>query len=513
MQSRRADFPPGFLFGAATSSYQIEGHAHGGAGSTHWDTFAATPGNVVRAENGAVACDHYHRYEEDLDLLAGANLDVYRFSTSWARVLPEGRGPVNEAGLDFYDRLVDAMLARGLKPAATLYHWELPSPLADLGGWHNRDIAGWFADFVEVVMARIGDRLWSAAPINEPWCVAWLSHFLGQHAPGLRDIRATARAMHHVLLAHGHGVQAMRARGHGNVGAICNLEYAQPADDTEAARRAAALYDAYYNRFFLSGIFRGSYPDEVLEGLGPHMPDGWQDDFATIGQPVDWLGINYYTRKLIAPDDGPWPHHHEVPGPLPKTEMGWEIYPEGLRFFLERCHREYSGDLPIYVTENGMAAPDRLEDGARRGRRPHRLRRRPPGRGAPRHRGGRPGGGLLRLVAARQLRMGARLRQALRPRACRLRHPRAHAQGLARRADAGAGAMTRAVSPTSAAPTPASRWPRGRALCPAACAASATPVTPPCATCCWPTWPSSASTAARRRAWRRPARSATAARR
>ncbi len=184
MDHTRGDFPEGFLFGAATSAYQIEGHAHGGAGPTHWDSFAATPGNVAGAENGALACDHYHRWEEDLDLVAAAGFDVYRFSTSWARVMPEGRGAVNADGLDFYDRLVDGMLARGLKPAATLYHWELPSALADLGGWRNRDIAGWFGDFTETIMGRIGDRVWSAAPINEPWCVGWLQPFPGSPCAG-----------------------------------------------------------------------------------------------------------------------------------------------------------------------------------------------------------------------------------------------------------------------------------------------------------------------------------------
>lgn len=360
MRYSRTDFPKGFVFGAATSSYQIEGHSFGGAGPTHWDSFAATPGNVVRAENGARACDHYHRWAEDLDLAAAANFDVYRFSTSWARVMPEGTGAVNAEGLDFYDRLVDGMLERGLKPAATLYHWELPQPLADKGGWRNRDIADWFADFTEVVMGRIGDRIWSAAPINEPWCVGWLSHFLGEHAPGMRDIRATARAMHHVLLAHGRATQVMRGLGMSNLGAVCNFEYAQPCDDTPAAHQAAATYDAYYNRFFLSGLFRGTYPDAVMDGFAPHLPDGWQDDFATIQAPLDWLGLNYYTRKIIAPDDGPWPHHHEVPGPLPKTAMDWEVYPDGLHHFLNMV-RDYAGTLPLFVTENGMANPDRVD--------------------------------------------------------------------------------------------------------------------------------------------------------
>ena len=363
MDHTRGDFPEGFLFGAATSAYQIEGHAHGGAGPTHWDSFAATPGNVTGAENGALACDHYHRWEEDLDLVAAAGFDVYRFSTSWARVMPEGRGAVNADGLDFYDRLVDGMLARGLKPAATLYHWELPSALADLGGWRNRDIAGWFGDFTETIMGRIGDRVWSAAPINEPWCVGWLSHFLGHHAPGLRDIRATARAMHHVMLAHGTALQAMRGLGMGNLGGVFNLEHVAPADDSAEAATAADRYDAIYNRFFLSGAFLGRYPEAVLEGLGPHLPDGWQDDFATITAPMDWCGINYYTRKLIGPESGPWPHLREVEGPLPKTAMGWEIYPGGLETFLTRVHRDYARGLPIHVTENGIANADVIRDG------------------------------------------------------------------------------------------------------------------------------------------------------
>jgi beta-glucosidase len=360
MLPTRDRFPEGFLFGASTSAYQIEGHAAGGAGRTHWDDFAATPGNVVRAEDGALACDHLHRWAEDLDLLAGANLDVYRFSTSWARVIPEGRGAVNAEGLDFYDRLVDGMLERGLKPAATLYHWELPSPLADLGGWRNRDIAGWFADFTEVIARRLGDRLWSVAPINEPWCVAWLSHFLGHHAPGLRDIRATARAMHHVLLAHGRSVQALRASGHRNVGAVFNFERALPADDSPEATARAATYDAIYNRWFLSGVFRQSYPQEALEGLLPHMPGRWEEDFGTIAQRLDWCGANYYTVKRIAPAEGPWPALAEVPGPLPRTDMGWEIHPEGLGHFLRTMRTDFTGDLPVYVTENGMAAPDTL---------------------------------------------------------------------------------------------------------------------------------------------------------
>lgn len=363
MKYNRSDFPEGFLFGAATSSYQIEGHGFGGAGETHWDTFAVTPGNVVRNEHGQIACDHYHRYEEDLDLIKAAGFDAYRFSTSWARVLPEGRGEVNQEGLDFYDRLTDAMLERGLKPCSTLYHWELPSALADRGGWTNRDIASWFGDFTEVIMGRIGDRMHSVAPINEPWCVSFLSHFLGLHAPGKRDIRATARAMHHVLLAHGTAIQAMRGLGMDNLGGVFNCEWATPVDESEEAQKAAALYDGYYNRFFLGGVFKKAYPDNVLEGLGPHLPKGWQDDFEVIGSKVDWCGINYYTRQVTAPAKGAWPNLKGVEGPLPKTQMGWEVYPEGLTEFILRAWREYSGDIPILITENGMANADVIEGG------------------------------------------------------------------------------------------------------------------------------------------------------
>ena len=361
---KRSDFPIGFQFGTATSSYQIEGSSFGGCGTSHWDTFAATPGNTARAENGSIACDHYHRWEDDLDLIHNAGFDAYRFSTSWARVQPDGTGPANPEGLDFYDRLVDGMLERDIKPYLTLYHWDLPSPLAIQGGWQNRDIAGRFADYTELVMERIGDRVAAAATFNEPWCIAWLSHFMGLHAPGLRDIRAAARAMHFVLLAHGKSVSVMRDRGVKNVGVVMNFEYSEPADGSEASCRVARLYDGIYNRWFLGGVFKREYPADVLEGLEPHMPHGWQDDFDTIAAPVDWLGVNYYTRKLIADDGtGVWPAVKEVEGPLEKTAMDWEIHPEGLYHFLTWAHENYTHDLPIHVTENGMASYDGIENG------------------------------------------------------------------------------------------------------------------------------------------------------
>mgnify|MGYP001045466242 CR=1 FL=1 len=359
----RSDYPGGFLFGAATSAYQIEGSGFGGAGASHWDTFAATPGNVVRAETGARACDHYNRWEEDLDLVAGAGFDAYRFSVGWARVCPDG-ARVNPEGLDFYDRLVDGMLERGLRPFPTLYHWDLPAALAMKGGWMNRDIADWFADYARLVMARIGDRAAATATINEPWCVAWLSHFLGLHAPGLRDIRAAAHAMHHVLLAHGRASAALRAEGHDTIGIVLNFEHCTPATQSAEDRAAAARADAIHNRWFIEGITRGAYPDAALAGLAPHMPADWERDMDEIAAPLDWLGVNYYTRHIHADaPDAPWPGFADVAGPLPKTSMGWEIYPEGLSGLLTRLARDHVGRLPIHITENGMSRDDRPEAG------------------------------------------------------------------------------------------------------------------------------------------------------
>ena len=354
----RKDFPSDFIFGAATAAYQIEGTSFGTVGSSHWDTFAATPRNVVNAEDGAIACDHYHRWAEDLDLVQNGNFDAYRFSTMWPRVMPDGR-TISVEGLDFYDRLADGIVARGLKPNLTLYHWDMPSDLAALGGWTNPDVAHWFADYTAAVIGRIGDRMSAVATINEPWCVAWLSHFLGGHAPGLRDIRAAARAMHHVLLAHGRSMEVMRDASQQNLGIVLNFEHAHPASDSACDVAAAARYDAIYNRWFVEAITKSTYPDLVLDALRPHMPTNWQDDMALISQPIDWLGVNYYTRSIHQEVAGaPWPAIRAVPGTLPKTDQDWEIYPEGLTNFLTRLHRDYTGDTPIFVTENGMAGAD-----------------------------------------------------------------------------------------------------------------------------------------------------------
>lgn len=358
----RKDFGPNFTFGAATAAYQIEGGQGDGRGSCIWDTFAATPGNVIGGEDGRMACDHYNRWPADLDLLRDAGFDGYRFSVAWPRLIPEGTGAVNEAGFDFYDRLIDGMLERGLKPYATLYHWDLPSALQDKGGWLNRDIASWFADYAVLVQKRFGDRLEAIATINEPWCVAFLSHFLGIHAPGHRDVRSAARAMHHVLFAHGTAVNALRAEGGKNLGIVLNFESAQPASPSPEDAAAAHTWDGIFNRWYLDGLFKSAYPADIVAPLLPYLPVGFEKDMATISQPLDWLGVNYYTRGLYAHEPtAPLFPLRKVDGPLEKTEMGWEIYPQGLEDILVRIARDYT-KIPTIVTENGMAEVEGEDD-------------------------------------------------------------------------------------------------------------------------------------------------------
>ena len=364
----RSAFPDNFKFGTSTSAYQIEGSQFGGAGPCHWDSFAATPGNVVNFENGAVACDHYHRWQGDLNLMQALGLDAYRFSTSWARILPEGKGTTNVSGLDFYDRLVDGLLERAIEPHLTLYHWELPSALSDLGGWQNPDIANYFADYAEIVMKRLGDRMKSVATFNEPWCVTWLSHYHGLHAPGLRDIRAATRAAHIVPLAHGKAISALRAMGQKNLGIVLNFEHTSPYDDRDQSIKAANIAEGLFNRWFMDALFRGNYPNDVVAYLEPYLPENWQDDMPAINASLDWLGINYYTRNLIterAPNPrSALPQFTSEPGPLPKTDMDWEVYPEGLGALLRWIKDTYTGPLPLAVTENGMANKDHLIEGA-----------------------------------------------------------------------------------------------------------------------------------------------------
>ncbi|MEP2946786.1 MAG: GH1 family beta-glucosidase [Lentilitoribacter sp.] len=359
----RQEFPSDFIFGAATSSYQIEGTKLGTVGPSHWDEFAKR-GGTFNNSNGDIACAHFEKWAEDLDLIKNAGMSAYRFSTAWPRIQPEGKGKPLVEGLDFYDKVIDGCLERGLEPHLTLYHWELPLALSQKGGWQSGDTAKYFADYSAIMANRYGDRVSSIATINEPWCVAWLSHFLGHHAPGLTSLEAGVKSMHNILLAHGLSMQAIRNECDANAGIVLNMEFGAIDSDKDEDIRARDLFDGIYNRWFIDAIFKGKYPENVLEYFAPHMPEGWQDDLKVISQPIDWLGLNYYTRNFILDDGtGVFPFAKSHKGDLPKTSMGWEIYPEGLEFFLNRISTEYSKDIPIFVTENGMALHDNIHDG------------------------------------------------------------------------------------------------------------------------------------------------------
>jgi beta-glucosidase len=362
---KREDFGEDFTFGAASAAYQIEGGQTDGRGPSIWDSFSATPGNVKNGDTGEVACDHYNRWGEDLDLIQEGGFDAYRFSFAWPRLIPDGTGEANPAGIDFYDRLIDGMLERGIKPFATLYHWDLPSKLQDKGGWMNRDIAGWFTDYALLVQKHYGDRLDALATINEPWCVAFLSHFLGVHAPGYRDIRAAARAMHHVLFTHGTAINALRGEGAKNLGIVLNLQKCEAASDSTEDQLATHIFDGIFNRWYLDGVFKGGYPADVLALISHHMPERYNNDMKTVSAPLDWVGINYYSRSILAYDpDNPAMPVKSIDGDREKTDIGWEIYPEGLTDLLVRVSNDYT-KLPIYVTENGMAEVRGIEDGRR----------------------------------------------------------------------------------------------------------------------------------------------------
>ena len=354
-------FPPGFLFGAATSAYQIEGAvAADGRGPCWWDTFAHTRGRVTDGSNADIACDHYRRWQEDVGWMQQLGLGAYRFSIGWPRVLPEGRGRVNPAGLDFYERLVDSLLERGIAPYVTLYHWDLPQTLADAGGWQVRETATAFAEYAALMMRRLGDRVVRWSTLNEPRCAAWVGHLEGRHAPGLRDLRATLAAAHHLLLAHGLAVQAMRAeRPEASLGIVLDVKpftaAAFGAEHDDAVRRA----DGVFNRWFLDPLFRGAYPHDIVDELAAYMPQVHAGDLAIIARPIDHLGLNYYTRGHVRYDPTrPHPHTSEVPVPgAHYSTMGWEDWPEGLARMLRRIHRDYAPKA-LYVAENGAAEPD-----------------------------------------------------------------------------------------------------------------------------------------------------------
>jgi beta-glucosidase len=358
-----SSFPADFVWGAATASYQIEGAVHeDGRGESVWDRFCATPGKVRGGDTGDVACDFYHRYPDDVRLMKELGLDAFRFSIAWPRVLPQGRGALNAAGLDFYDRLVDELLANEIEPFATLFHWDTPQALEDAGGWPARATAEAFAEYAEVVAARLGDRVRHWITHNEPWVHAWIGYSWGEHAPGRTSEADAVAAAHHLLLSHGWAVEAIRrVSPEARVGITLNLSHAYPASDTPEDEAAAWRVDGEGNRWFLDPIFRGAYPADLLERnelVAPLVQDG---DLDAIAAPIDFLGINNYFRFIVgAGTNGP----QMIGNPeAPHTDMGWEVYPDGLRRLLVRVARDYE-PAAIYVTENGAAFPDtRVHDG------------------------------------------------------------------------------------------------------------------------------------------------------
>jgi beta-glucosidase len=356
----RSDFPADFRWGVSTSAYQIEGAAAAdGRAPSVWDTFSHTPGKTHNGDTGDAACDHYHRWPEDLDLVRSLGVNAYRFSVAWPRIVPQGRGAVNAAGLDFYDRMVDGVLERGLEPWLTLFHWDLPQALEDAGGWPERDTVYAFADYAAIVAERLGDRVKNWITHNEPWCSAIKGYFEGDFAPGHTDLAAGMQACHHVLLSHGRAVDAVRAMVPGaRCGITLSLHPIHPASDAEADRAAARRHDGLRNRWFLDPLHGRGYPADTLAELGAAAPKVEPGDIETIARPVDFLGINYYFREVVADDPSLVMRarviEHEA---KERTGFGWEVYPEGLVELLLRVRKDYD-PAPIAITENGSTYPD-----------------------------------------------------------------------------------------------------------------------------------------------------------
>jgi beta-glucosidase len=361
-----ASFPDGFLWGASTSAYQIEGAVkEDGRGPSIWDTFCRLPGNIFGDETGDVACDHYHRWPEDVALMRELGIGAYRLSTAWPRILPEGRGRPNPRGLEFYDRLVDAVMAAGIDPWVCLYHWDLPQALEDRGGWPNRDVASWFAEYAAVTVRRLGDRVKYWATFNEPNAACVLGYGEGVHAPGIRG-RATALSAIHVMnLAHGLGVEAMRSeRADLLIGNIYNFHPRDPASEREQDELAAVMLDALWNRSFPDPQIHGNYPELLASEMGDLAQPG---DFEIIKQKLDYFAFNHYTRTSVRHDpDHPFEAGIIPPAPgTPVTEMGWEIAPDAFRSVMVEIKERYSGELPIYVLENGAAFSDHIDEDGR----------------------------------------------------------------------------------------------------------------------------------------------------
>ena len=347
-----------FVWGVSTSSYQIEGAANtDGRGPSVWDVYSKVPGHIMNGDTGDVACDHYHRYAEDIALMREVAVGAYRFSVAWPRVLPTGRGEVNEAGLAFYDRLVDGLLAAGIEPWLCLYHWDLPQALQDRGGWLNRETAGWFADYASLIARRVGDRVRRFATFNEPSVFTLFGYGFAWHPPGLTDPAALHRAIHHVNLAHGAAIDALRAQAPtASLGAIHNVQPARPLRPGDDA--SAALLDEYWNKAFPEPQLLGRYPPRLARALEPHVQQG---DMERISRPVDWFGLNHYSPVYAKADERAvlgfaWA---DAPDGVPKTKIGWQVDPAALRDTLVELDRRYR--LPIYVLENGAGAVEQLD--------------------------------------------------------------------------------------------------------------------------------------------------------
>jgi beta-glucosidase len=368
----RSGFPDGFVWGAATAAYQIEGASRAdGRGESIWDRFSRIPGRVRDGDTGDVACDHYHRYRQDVALMAELGLQAYRFSVAWPRILPHGTGTPNAAGLDFYDRLVDELLSAGIAPHVTLYHWDLPQTLEDHGGWPERSTVGAFAELASLVARRLGDRVASFATLNEPWVVADHGYRTGEHAPGRSEPDAALAAAHHLLVAHGLGVEAIRAAApRAAVGIVLNFEPQHPASNDPLDEAAANVADDLVNRWYLDPLTGRGYPAAGARARGWRMDEVRPGDLDAIGVPIDFLGVNYYSRRLVRSPELP---PLEAPT-VERTTMGWEVYPDGLAETL-RSVTTRTGDLPLFVTENGAAYADDPGDPARDPERVRFLRR------------------------------------------------------------------------------------------------------------------------------------------
>jgi len=358
-------FPDGFRWGTATSAYQIEGAAQvDGRGASIWDVFAHTPGKTRDGDTGDVACDHYHRYRDDVAAMAGLGLDTYRFSVAWPRVLPLGTGAANQAGLDFYSQLVDALLARGITPFLTLYHWDLPLALQARGGWGNRDVAGWFGDYAGLLGRTLGDRVTHWITFNEPMAFVLLGHLFGIHAPGATDAALAYQVSHHMNLAHGDAVRALRATvRQAEIGITQVSMPCYPASDDPADRDAAHRYDGFINRWYWEPTLLGRYPHDILDRLGALAPRIAPGDLERMAPRIDFFGHNSYTRAVVRHDpESALIGAATVRTGNPATAMGWEIYPDHLYDALTRITRDY-GAPNIYVTENGAAFDDHVVDG------------------------------------------------------------------------------------------------------------------------------------------------------